>query len=86
VEEGLLAVDHAGKHAPETPHVEGVVVVLQVDEKLGTLKVARRHADVVLLIGVVKLGETPVDKPEEASKKKKEMKGTVIRAGPTHLE
>jgi hypothetical protein len=36
VEKGLLAEDHAREHAPERPHVQGVVVHLVVDEQLRT--------------------------------------------------
>ena len=61
VEEGLLAEDHGRKHGAKTPHVEAVVVLLEIDEQLGALEVARRDADVVLGAGVVELGETPVD-------------------------
>lgn len=31
VEEGLLAEDHRGKHGAETPHVQAVVVLLEID-------------------------------------------------------
>lgn len=61
VEEGLLAEDHGGEHSAETPHVEGVVVLLEVDEQLRPLEVPRRDAHVVLCAGVVELGQTPVD-------------------------
>mmetsp|Transcript_37563 Transcript_37563/g.103657 ORF Transcript_37563/g.103657 Transcript_37563/m.103657 type:complete len:272 (-) Transcript_37563:16-831(-) len=60
VKKGLLAEDHAGKHAAERPHVECVVVVLQVDEQLRPLEVPRRDAHVVLALGVVELGEAPI--------------------------
>jgi|AntAceMinimDraft_1070359.scaffolds.fasta_scaffold153043_2 hypothetical protein len=30
VEEGLLPEDHAGEHASKTPHVQRIVIVLQV--------------------------------------------------------
>mmetsp|Transcript_51395 Transcript_51395/g.111835 ORF Transcript_51395/g.111835 Transcript_51395/m.111835 type:complete len:285 (-) Transcript_51395:240-1094(-) len=66
VKKGLLAEDHAGKHAAERPHVERVVVVLQVDEQLGALEVARGDADVELALRVVKLGEAPVDQAQLA--------------------
>mmetsp|Transcript_33708 Transcript_33708/g.88635 ORF Transcript_33708/g.88635 Transcript_33708/m.88635 type:complete len:241 (+) Transcript_33708:225-947(+) len=61
VEEGLLSEDHASKHAAQRPHVEGVIIVLQIDEELRPLEVARRHAHVVLALRVVELSKTPVD-------------------------
>jgi len=63
VEEGLLAEDHGGEHGAQAPHVQAVVVLLEVDEQLGALEVARGDADVVLGAGVVELGEAPVDEP-----------------------
>ena len=59
VEEGLLAEDHPREHAPEAPHVEGVVVILQIDEELRAFEVPGRDANVVLLRGVVKLRDEP---------------------------
>ena len=56
VEEGLLTEDHAREHAPERPHIQRVVVVLEVHEQLGALEVARRDAHVVLAAGHVELG------------------------------
>ena len=64
VEEGLLAEDHSSEHAAQTPHVEGIVVLLQIDEELRPLKVTRGNADVVLPSGVVELRQTPVDEAE----------------------
>lgn len=40
VKEGFFAEDHRGKHGAEAPHVEAVVVFLEVDEELGALEVA----------------------------------------------
>ena len=66
VEEGLLAEDHAREHATQRPHVQRVIVILEVDQQLGTLKVPGRDAHVVLLRRVVKLREAPVDEAELA--------------------
>ena len=41
-------------------HIQRVVIVLQVDEELRSLEVARGDAHVVLALQVVKLGEAPV--------------------------
>jgi len=66
VEERLLAKDHTREHGAQTPHVEAVVVLLEVDEQLRALEVARGNADVVLGAGVVELGEPPVDEAQLA--------------------
>lgn len=61
LEEGFTLEDHSSEHAAERPNVERVVVSLQVNEKLGSFEVAGGHSHVVLLTGMVKLGETPID-------------------------
>lgn len=64
LEERLLLEDHAREHAPKRPNVERVIVGLQVDEELGALEIAGGDSYVVLLAGVVKLGEAPIDKAQ----------------------
>ena len=50
--------------APSRKHVQRVVVVLQRDQQLGGLVVARRHPHVVFLPRVVELRQAPVDQPQ----------------------
>lgn len=64
VEEGLLAEDHGGEHGAQAPHVEAVVVLLEVDQKLRTLEIARRDTDIVFRAGVVKFSQAPVDEAQ----------------------
>lgn len=64
VEEGLFAEDHGSKHSSQGPHVQRVVVFLEINKKLGTLEVTRGDADVVFRALVVEFGKTPVDKAE----------------------
>ena len=72
--------DHTREHAAERPHVERVVVLLEVDEELRPLEVSRRDADVVLGVRVVELrrsawseatsahlGQSPVDQAQFAT-------------------
>lgn len=40
MEEGLFAEDHGREHRSETPHVQAVVVLLEVNQELWSLKVA----------------------------------------------
>lgn len=40
VEEGFLAEDHRCKHGTQRPHVQGVVVLLEINEQLGALEIA----------------------------------------------
>lgn len=68
MEERLFPKDHRGKHGTQTPHVQAVIVLLEVDEELWPFKVPRRDSDVVLRAGVVKLGEAPVDEPQLSKK------------------
>mmetsp|Transcript_2371 Transcript_2371/g.6553 ORF Transcript_2371/g.6553 Transcript_2371/m.6553 type:complete len:237 (+) Transcript_2371:263-973(+) len=64
VEEGFLSEDHSCEHASETPHVEGVVVLLQIDKEFRSLEVAGGDAHVVLASWVVEFGKSPVDQPQ----------------------
>lgn len=64
VKERLFAEDHGGKHGAQAPHVEAVIVLLEVDEQLGTLEVSRSDPNVVLRLRVVELGQTPVNEPQ----------------------
>lgn len=64
VEEGFFAENHRGKHGTETPHVEAVVIFLEVDQQLGALKVAGCDANVVFGSRVVELGKAPIDETQ----------------------
>jgi hypothetical protein len=64
VEEGLASEDHGRKHGAQRPHVERVVVLLEIDKQLGSLEVAGGNADVILGARVVELSKTPVDQPQ----------------------
>jgi hypothetical protein len=64
VEERFLPEDHRGKHGAQAPHVEAVVVLLEINQQLRTLEVTRRDTDVVLGSGVVELSQTPVDETQ----------------------
>ncbi len=61
---GLSIPHHAGQHAAKAPHVQGVVVLLVVNQELWTLEVPRGHSDVVLLSWVVELSQTPVNQTQ----------------------
>lgn len=64
VEKRLLPEDHGGEHGTQAPHVEAVVVLLEVDQEFRTLEIARSHPDVVLSTRVVKFSKTPVDEAQ----------------------
>lgn len=66
VEEWLLPEDHGRKHGTEAPHVETVIVLLEVHEQLWSLEVSRRHANVVFGALVIELRQPPVDETELA--------------------
>ena len=72
VEEGLLAEYHAGHHAAQTPHVQGIVVHLIVHQQLRALEVARRHAHIVLLARVVEFRQAPIDQTQLRWRKNKD--------------
>lgn len=64
VEEGLFPEYHGCEHRSETPHIQAVVVLLEIDEQLGTFEVSTRHTYVILGSRVIELRQTPIDKTE----------------------
>lgn len=64
VEERLLSEDHRGKHGTQAPHVQAVIVFLEVDKQFRPFEVAGGNTNVVLGPGVVELSETPVDQTQ----------------------
>lgn len=64
VEERLLAEDHGGEHGAQAPHVQAVVVLLEIDEQLGAFEVAGGDADVVFGSRVVEFGQAPVNQAQ----------------------
>ena len=69
MEERLLPKDHRGEHSSEGPHIQGVIVLLEIDQQFRSLEVSRRNTNVVLCSLVVKFGQTPVDKSELCTNK-----------------
>jgi len=67
VEERLTAEDDAGEHATKGPHVQAVVVVLEVDEQFWALEVAGCDTNVVEGSRDVEFGETPVDEAQRTA-------------------
>jgi hypothetical protein len=56
--------NHTGKHASQTPHIERIVVLLEIDEQLWALEIAGSDADVVYCVWVIEFRQTPIDKSE----------------------
>ena len=66
VEKRLFPENHAGEHGAQAPHIEAVIVLLEIHQQLRPLKVARRDADVVLGACMVEFRQPPVDEAEFA--------------------
>lgn len=64
MEEGLLPEDHRRKHCSQTPHVQTIVVLLEINQQFWTFEVTRGNADIVLSSRVVELSKTPVDQAQ----------------------
>lgn len=62
VEERFLAENHGRKHGAQTPHIQAVVVLLEINKQLRTLEVSRCYANVVLGGRVVEFSQTPINK------------------------
>jgi hypothetical protein len=61
VEERLLAENHGCEHSTQRPHIQRIVVFLEVNQQLGTLEVPRSNTDVVFRALVVEFSQTPVN-------------------------
>lgn len=64
MEERLLAEDHGRKHGAETPHIETIIVLLEINQQFRALEITRGHTDVVFRSRMVELSQTPVDKTQ----------------------
>lgn len=53
---------HRGKHTTKAPHIETVIVLLEIYQELGTFEVARCHTNIVFNLWMVELGQTPINK------------------------
>lgn len=67
VEEGLLAENHGCEHSTQRPHIQGIVVFLEVNQQLGTLEVPRCNTDIVFRALVVEFSQTPVNQAKLGS-------------------
>jgi hypothetical protein len=52
---------HRGKHTSKTPHVQAVIVLLEIYQEFGAFEVAGRHTDIVFDLWMVELGQTPIN-------------------------
>lgn len=64
MEEGLFAEDHGSKHCAKRPHIQRIIIFLEVDKQFGTLEISRRDSDVIFGSSVVELGKTPINQSE----------------------
>ena len=55
---------HWGKHAAITPHIKAIIIFLEVDQQLRSLKVSRGHTNIVFRLRVVELGKAPVNETQ----------------------
>lgn len=56
--------NYAGKKTSKAPHVQTVVILTKVNQQFGAFEVARSDADVEICAGLVKVGQTPIDKTQ----------------------
>mmetsp|Transcript_12226 Transcript_12226/g.22110 ORF Transcript_12226/g.22110 Transcript_12226/m.22110 type:complete len:371 (+) Transcript_12226:309-1421(+) len=64
VKEGLLPENHPREHTSQTPHIQRVIILLQIHQQLRPLEVPTRNTDVILPPRMVKLGQTPINQPQ----------------------
>lgn len=67
VEKRFFSKYHGGKHGSKRPHVQGIVVHLEVNEELRALEISRGNTDVIFHALMVELCESPIDEPQLGS-------------------
>jgi len=55
---------HTSIHTPQTPHIQTIIILLEIDQQLRALEVSRSHPNVVFRSRVIEFGETPIDQSE----------------------
>lgn len=61
VEERLLTEDHGCEHSTQGPHIQRIVVFLEINQQLGALEIPGCNTDVVFRALVVELSQTPIN-------------------------
>ena len=64
LEEGVHFKEETSEGASHSPHIQRVVVLLVLDEQLGAFVVAGGHTHVVVILGLVKVGQPPIDQSQ----------------------
>mmetsp|Transcript_3399 Transcript_3399/g.7543 ORF Transcript_3399/g.7543 Transcript_3399/m.7543 type:complete len:331 (+) Transcript_3399:546-1538(+) len=64
MEERFLSENHPREHASQTPHIQGIIILLQVHQKLRPLEITTGHPDIVLPPRMVKLRQPPINQPQ----------------------
>mmetsp|Transcript_14032 Transcript_14032/g.21715 ORF Transcript_14032/g.21715 Transcript_14032/m.21715 type:complete len:307 (+) Transcript_14032:338-1258(+) len=64
MEERFLPENHACKHTPQAPHIQRIIILLQIHQQLRSLEVPTRHTDIVLPSRMIKLGQPPINQPQ----------------------
>lgn len=55
---------HRSKHTAITPHIQTVIIFLEIDEKFGSLEISRCNADIILSFWVIEFCQAPIDEPQ----------------------
>mmetsp|Transcript_24785 Transcript_24785/g.44546 ORF Transcript_24785/g.44546 Transcript_24785/m.44546 type:complete len:298 (-) Transcript_24785:194-1087(-) len=64
MEEWLLPKNHPSKHTSQTPHIQGIIILLQIHQQFRPLEVPTGHADIILPPRMVKLRQPPINQPQ----------------------
>lgn len=64
MEEGFLAKDHRSEHSAQAPHVQAIVIFLEINQEFWTFEIARRDTDIVFRAGMIELCKTPIDEAQ----------------------
>mmetsp|Transcript_11268 Transcript_11268/g.24451 ORF Transcript_11268/g.24451 Transcript_11268/m.24451 type:complete len:303 (+) Transcript_11268:518-1426(+) len=64
VKERLLPENHPREHTSQTPHIQRIIILLQIHQQLRPLEIPARHTDIILPPRMVKLGQPPINQPQ----------------------
>ena len=56
----FLPKNHRSKHRAQRPHIQRIVVLLEINEQFRALEISRRYSNIVLCPLMVEFGKSPV--------------------------
>lgn len=64
VEKRFLSKNHRRKHRAQRPHIQRIIVFLEVDEQFRSFEISRRYSDIVFCPLMIEFGKSPIYQPK----------------------